>query len=111
MFDCAGEDRCISSTRGYAMTDATLRGPVAEGSKGWPFGRPNVDLSAHGYREDEFFLTGVANRYRPRPGTELGRDGRWQVEAVETAPYKTRLVVYRPTDWRAFNGTVLVSWN
>jgi hypothetical protein len=93
------------------MAEAVLTGPVTGGSKGWPFGRPNVDLSAYGYREDEFFLAGVAHRYLPRPGTELGRDGHWQVAPVETSPYKTRLVVYRPADARAFNGTVLVSWN
>ena len=27
-----------------------------------------------------------------------------------TAPYTTRAVVYRPTDARAFNGTVIVEW-
>ena len=44
-------------------------------------------------------------------GTDLGRDGRWQVEPVETAPFTTRLVVVRPEDPAAFNGTVIVLWN
>jgi hypothetical protein len=44
-------------------------------------------------------------------GTDLGRDGRWQVAAVETAPFTTRLVVVRPVDPAAFNGTVIVLWN
>ena len=44
-------------------------------------------------------------------GTDLGRDGRWQVEPVETAPFTTRLVVVRPDDPAAFNGTVIVLWN
>ena len=92
-------------------TMADITGPVTEGTKGWPFGRPNVDLGAYGYREDEFFLEGTAERYRPRPGTELSRDGHWQVEPAESTPYKTRFVVYRPVDPQAFNGTVLVSWN
>ena len=30
---------------------------------------------------------------------------------METLPYKTRLVVVRPTDPAAFNGTVIVLWN
>lgn len=30
---------------------------------------------------------------------------------MKTGAYKTRFVVYRPVDPRAFNGTVLVSWN
>jgi hypothetical protein len=93
------------------VTAAVLSGPVTGGSKGWPFGRPDIDLAGRGYREDEFFLAGTAARYRPRPGTELGRNGRWEVEPVETTPYRTRLVVYRPVDPEAFNGTVLVSWN
>lgn len=92
-------------------TTAALTGPVSGGVRGWPFGRPMGDLSAHGYREDEFFLEGTATRYRPRRGVELDRDGRWDVEPAETTAYKTRLVVYRPTDPQAFNGTVLVSWN
>jgi hypothetical protein len=93
------------------VTELALTGPVTGGSKGWPFGRPNIDLEASGYREDEYFFEGVAQRYGPRPGTALGRDGRWQVQPVETAPYRSRLVVYRPVDPQTCNGTVLVSWN
>jgi hypothetical protein len=93
------------------VTAAVLSGPITGGSKGWPFGQPNVDLVAWGYREDEFFLGGSAQKYRPRPGTDLALDGRWEVEPVDSTPYRTRLVVYRPVDQRAFNGTVLVSWN
>ncbi len=90
---------------------AVVSGPVTGGSKGRVFGRPSCDLSARGYREDEFFLNGTAARYRPREGTDLARDGRWKVERAGTATYKTRFVVYRPVDPKAFNGTVLVSWN
>ena len=89
---------------------AVLSGPVTTGEKGMPFGRPNLDLASLGYREKEYFLEGTATRYRPRAGTDLGRDGRWDVEPAGTAPYRTRYVVYRPAD-DAFNGTVLVSWN
>src|SRR5205085_2952394 len=56
-------------------------------------------------------LEGTAARYRPTADTEIGRDGKWQVEPVESAPFKTRLLVIRPTDPAQFNGTVLVSWN
>ena len=88
-----------------------VSGPVTGGEKGWPFGRPNLDVATFGYREVEYFLEGTAVRYRPRAGTELGLDGRWEVEPAGTAPYRTRFVVYRPVDPGAFNGTVLVSWN
>lgn len=88
-----------------------VSGPVTGGGKGWPFGGPVADLDALGYRQDEYFLDGEAARYGPVPGTDLGRDGRWQVEPVESAPFTTRLVVVRPEDPAAFNGTVVVLWN
>jgi hypothetical protein len=88
-----------------------VTGPVTGGSKGWLFGRPDIDLAERAYREDEFFLEGVAWRYGPCPGATLDRDGLWQVEPVQSSPYTTRFVVYRPVDPAAFNGTVLVSWN
>ena len=90
---------------------ATVSGPVNGGSHGWPFGRPVADLERYGYCEAEYFVEGEATRYRPVAGTELGRDGRWQAEPAGTSPYKTRIVVYRPTDPAQFNGTVVLSWN
>jgi hypothetical protein len=88
-----------------------VSGPITGGARGRPFGGPLLDLGRYGYREEEYFLEGTATRYRPAPGTELGRDGRWQVEPAGTALYKTRLLVYRPNDPAAFNGTVIVTWN
>jgi hypothetical protein len=88
-----------------------IDGPVIGGARGWPFGTSTADLDDLGYRQDEFFLTGDAVRYRPKAGTELGFDGRWQVEPVDGSPYKTRIVVVRPQDPDAFNGTVVVLWN
>lgn len=38
-------------------------------------------------------------------------DGEWDAEAVDTAPFKTRIVVFRPRNAAAFNGTVVVCWN
>jgi hypothetical protein len=96
---------------GSEDNSARVSGPVTGGSKGWAFGGPTTDLTALGYRQDEYFLEGEAVRYGPRAGTELGRNGRWEVEPVVRSPYKTRLVVVRPTDPAAFNGTVVVLWN
>ncbi len=95
------------------MTDSlpTVTGPITGGLHGWSFGRPLADLDRYGYVENEYFLEGTATRYAPAAGSSLGRDGRWQVEAVETTPYKTRIVVIRPADAASFNGTVVVSWN
>jgi hypothetical protein len=88
-----------------------LSGPVSGGSHGWPFGVPAVDLAACGYRQEEYFLAGEAERYEPVAGSALARDGHWTVEPVGTAPFRTRLVVIRPEEAAAFNGTVLVLWN
>jgi len=70
-----------------------------------------ADLARHGYREEEFFLGGVAERFVPAPDSEFGWAGRWHVRPAGTAPYKTRMVVLRPEDPAAFNGTVVMSWN
>ena len=88
-----------------------IEGPVTGGAKGWAFGRPLFDLADHGYVEQEFFLTGEAATFRQAPGSDWGRDGRWQAQAEGAVPFKTRLLVYRPADPARFNGTVLVSWN
>ena len=70
------------------------------------------DAAALGYERSEFFLAGVANSYTPT--APLGTDGKWQVapnpDPATRAPYKTRFVVYRPTDPAKFNGTVVVEW-
>ncbi|MEO6397016.1 MAG: alpha/beta hydrolase domain-containing protein [Tepidiformaceae bacterium] len=92
-------------------TGPRVSGPVTGGSKGWPFGASILDASSYGYTEAEYLLEGNASRYRLAAGTELGRDGRWQVEPVDETPFRTRMLVYRPTDPARFNGTVIVTWN
>lgn len=88
-----------------------VTGPVSAGSHGWPFGSPAVDVRDYGYIEQEYFVEGAATRYSPRNGPDLPFDGHWEVEPAGVAPYKTRVVVYRPSDPSAFNGTVIVHWN
>jgi Alpha/beta hydrolase domain len=88
-----------------------VTGPVTGGSRGWPFGAPASDLTTYGYRQDEYFLEGTASRFSPVGGTDLGWDGRWQLESVGSSPYATRIVVVRPEDPASFNGTVIVVWN
>jgi hypothetical protein len=88
-----------------------VSGPVSGGSRGWPFGGPVADLSTWGYRQDEYFLEGTASRFGPVGVSELGRDGRWQLEPVGSSPFATRIVVVRPEEPASFNGTVIVVWN
>jgi hypothetical protein len=86
-----------------------LTGPIPVGTPGAPgndiiYTMTGMDLRAFGYVEEEFFISGVANRYTTS-GMETGTviDG--------GHPYTTRLVVRRPTDPARFNGTVFVEWN
>ena len=88
-----------------------ITGPVTGGAHGWAFGGPVLDFAALGYASEEYFLEGTASRYAPKAGTDLARDGKWEVEPCATARFKTRFVVYRPLDATKFNGTVIVSWN
>jgi hypothetical protein len=69
---------------------------------------PPHDLAAAGYVEHELSATGTATAYRPVG--ELGSDGRWTVEPDASAEYATRIVVRRPADLAACNGTVVVEW-
>jgi hypothetical protein len=66
------------------------------------------DLADVGYRVDEYFLSGRATSYRA-VGAQ-GRDGRWSARPDKTAEYVTRMVVVRPKQPAAFNGTVVVEW-
>jgi hypothetical protein len=66
------------------------------------------DLASVGYQAEEFFLSGSATSYAlAGPPTS---DGVWSAAPAASAPYKTRVVVIRPSDPTKFNGTVLVEW-
>ena len=89
----------------------TVTGPITGGSQGAPFSAPTVDLAEFGYVSEEFFLDGSASAYRLAPGSELTADGLWETEREdETVPYRTRILVVRPKEQSAFNGTVIVHW-
>jgi len=66
------------------------------------------DFADVGFIQEEFFLSGTASSFTNL--SELGSDGQWDVEAAETAEYRTRVVVYRPEEAEAFSGTVFVEW-
>lgn len=88
---------------------ATISGPITGGT-----GSPVLldtgqhDLTAAGYRQDEFFAEGTARSFRAA-GT-LESDGRWRVEPDQQARFRTRILVRRPADPTRFNGTLLVEW-
>ncbi len=94
-----------------AMSRPLVTGSVVGGRHGWAFGRMLGEPATYGLVEEEFFIEGIASRYAVAPGTQLGWDGRWQVEPVGTASYRTRLLVLRPADSAGFNGTAVLCWN
>lgn len=89
---------------------ASIEGPVQGGARGRPFAASIVDLSPHGYREEEYFLSGTARCWAPRSGTRTGQDGMWAAQRIGAPqPYKTRLLARIPPPDR-FSGTVVVEW-
>ncbi len=103
-----GSDGTPPAQGGSAVARPTIEGPVTGGT-GKPFiASTTFDLAQVGYVEAEYFISGTATAY-----TNVGplsADGKWQVEAADQAAYKTRLLVYRPSDPTKFNGTVVVEW-
>ncbi len=85
----------------------TVSLPVAAG-KGIEAIGTDYNLKSVGYRRDEYFVAGDAVGYKPIG--ELTRDGKWRVGETGKAPYKTRIVVIKPTNPSRFSGTVFVEW-
>jgi hypothetical protein len=100
-----------SASASPQAADPTVSGPVQPSSGIEPFTLSTTfNLSDVGYEQSEYFISGAATSYVPSPGTSVTGNGQWSVTPDSTAPYKTRVVVYRPIDPRKFNGTVMVEW-
>jgi hypothetical protein len=67
-------------------------------------------LTALGYQQQEYFLSGHAHAYNF--ATAPSADGHWSVAPVRGSrqPYETRVEVFTPTDPRRFSGNVIVEW-
>jgi hypothetical protein len=77
--------------------------PLGDPSHDYPQLATQVDLASHGYVEEEYFFEGTATRYST---PKLATGG-----VVSTGhPYKTRMIVRRPTSAKKFNGVVVVEW-
>ena len=100
-----------SALESAAKETALVLGPIVEGTKGEPFSAPQIDLSSRGYVMEEFFLDGSASAYKFADGSSSTPDGRWVTEREkESTPFRTRILVVRPREQAAFNGTVIVHW-
>jgi hypothetical protein len=97
-----------ASTTNSPAAAPLVTGPVT-GGKGSPtLVTATFDPADAGYTRAEYFLEGTATAYTS--DVPLTTDGRWTVHPQSTAPYKTRIVVYRPARAKDFNGTVFVEW-
>jgi hypothetical protein len=65
----------------------------------YPFFSTYVDLAGSNWVEEEFYMSGQGDAY--------DRDGNLVASDV---PYKTRIIVRRPTQPNKFNGVVLMEW-
>jgi hypothetical protein len=66
-----------------------------------------TDLAAHGYVEQEYFASGTAYSFTSRATPS---DGKWTIAPSGSAPYRTRIIVRRPSDPAKFDGNVVVEW-
>jgi hypothetical protein len=115
---CSSEESGSTSTqpatspppaRGTDVASPEVSGPVTGGTYDLPYNPvPARLLEQYNYRQDEYLISGTATAYQST-GT-WATDGQWSVTPAATAPYKTRMVVRRPADDAAFNGTVIVEW-
>ena len=103
---CAGAMALATGTSAQ-VPSPSIEGPIT--NPGTPFvAATTFDLAQVGYEEAEYFISGTARAYVN--SAPLGTDGRWSVTTGETAAYKTRILVYRPTNPKKFSGTVVVEW-
>lgn len=90
---------------------AAFAGPL-DGGNGVMLGAAidsGAALEDAGYAEDEYSAAGTATSYTSAT-TPLPADGTFELTPGDEAEYATRVVVRRPTDPEAFNGTVVVEW-
>ena len=92
----------------FAISAATVTGPITGGERGTPFSA--VDVTDQGYVTEEFFIEGEANAYELIDGSHTS-DGIWKSKRSDkTAVFKKRMLVVRPSDTERFNGTVIAFW-
>jgi len=103
-----GSVPAVAVSAAPAAAGATVTGPVSGGNGAIVLQGTSFGLGSVGYTQAEFFLSGTAASYTP--AAPLAAGGRWRVRPASTAPYTTRMVVYRPADPARFNGTVIVEW-
>ena len=87
---------------------AALRA-LPPGASGLLSARPEPDLTAHGYVETEYVVSGRAVSYVAGE-RGLAADGSFDLHEGETADYVTRVVVWRPEGETRASGTLVAEW-
>ncbi len=100
----------VSLPLGAAVPAAIITGPIpadaaGSGSRNSIHSASAIELAAHGYSEEEYFIEGTANTYAADSQDPMAD------ASVESAGhrYRTRLVVRRPNA-ADFNGVAVVEW-
>lgn len=93
----------------------TVSGPIASESfssptKNYQFYASDVALASNGYIEEEFYIEGKANAYDAPTSPPAIPPSANATIVTPDVPYKTRMIVRRPSDPAKFNGTVIVEW-
>jgi hypothetical protein len=103
-------DATLDRIRTPAVTGPVASEDTTSRDKNYTFFASDIALASHGYVEEEFFVEGKANAY-DTPTTTPATPSRTAANVVAAdVPYRTRMVVRRPTDPTKFNGTVLIEW-
>jgi hypothetical protein len=99
----------VSPKVGVNVANPTVMGPIpvvtppGSASHDYPQLATQANLASNGYVEEEYFFSGNATRYNT-PDLQTGT-------AISAAnPYKSRMIVRRPTNPAKFNGVVIVEW-
>ncbi|MGZ4676366.1 MAG: alpha/beta hydrolase domain-containing protein [Acidimicrobiia bacterium] len=98
----------LSASDSGRVPRPTVSGPILPADGAAAIQAELSEMPSYGYVQDEYFYEGTARSFAPTG--PLGSDGRWSVAPKDTAPYRTRMLVRRPSDPSKFNGTVIVEW-
>ena len=79
--------------------------------RSYPFLAADYDPKVFGFVEQEFLIEGQADSYdTPKIDRNFTPVSPTAKVVTSGNPYRTRIMVYRPTDPTKFNGTVIVEW-
>jgi len=85
--------------------------PLGDPSHNYPFFASQFDLLRYRYVEQEYFISGTANRYSIPAAVTGNTPPTGAASVIDSGhPFTTRIVVRRPVSPKQFNGTVIVEW-